>query len=144
MENSRFECTINAPFEVIWDVLKEEIEQPQAFNPGIKGVKILERFNGGVLRSVAVPDADVREKVLYDINKKTITSNLVGHPQLFGVIQKTLRPVAEGRDDAFTLAAWVEWESKDDRVFGMIKRNIEGFIMNGLKQVKTKAEQTKA
>lgn len=144
MENLRFECTINAPFEVIWEVLKEEIEQPHLFNPGIKGVKILERFNGGVLRSVAVPDADVREKVVYDINKKSITSNLVGHPQLVGLIQKTLRPSTADQNSSYTLTAWVEWESIDDRVFGMIKRNIEGFIMNGLKQVKIKAEQTKS
>ena len=137
MSEAHFKCTVSAPIDKLWQILIDEVEHPQEYNEGILGVRILERFNDGVLRSVKVPDADVREKVTFNYEGKTIESKLVGHPSLVGVIRKTLKPLSE---DQWEVESTVLWESIDDRVDGMIRRNMETFITAGLQSVKSKAE----
>ncbi len=137
MSDANFTCSINAPFEKLWKTLIDEVEHPNNYNNKILGVKILERFNDGVLRSVQVPDADVREKIVFDFEQRTIRSSLVGHPSLVGIITRTIIPIG---DDIWELKSNVTWESVDDRVDGMIRRNIESFITQGLKKVKERAE----
>ncbi|SMF62090.1 hypothetical protein [Pseudobacteriovorax antillogorgiicola] len=138
-----FKCTVQAPIENIWKTLMDEVEHPDAYNNGILGVSILERFHDGVLRSVKVPDADVREKVLYDYENKTVESKLVGHPSLVGVIRKVISPNIED-PQSHILESHIEWETIDDRVDGMIRRNMESFITKGLERVKERAEAIQA
>lgn len=138
MSEAQFVCHINATFESIWKALMDEIEHPEVYNPGILGAKILERFHDGVLRSVNVPDAEVREKVVYDYDKRLIKSNLVGHPSLVGLLTKSI--LEDSGANRFRIECHFEWESIDERVDQMIRRNMEGFIMRGLAQVKANAE----
>jgi hypothetical protein len=140
MSQASFTCHIKAPFKVIWDTLMDEIEHPQTYNSGILGAKIIERFHDGVLRSVGVPDANVREKVVFNYDKRRIQSNLVGHPSLVGILTKTIKPT---EDDSlgFIIHCDFEWESTDEKVDQMIRRNMEGFIMRGLDHVRTVAEK---
>lgn len=140
MSEARFSCTMQASFDRIWDTLMDEIEHPERYNSGILGVEMLERFHDGVLRSVKVPDADVREKVVYDYDKRQICCNLVGHPSLVGLLTKTIRP-SESRPDCFTIDCHFEWESIDEQVDRMIRRNMEDFIMRGLDNVRLSAEK---
>ena len=74
MSNLSFKCEVKAPLEQLWNTLMDEVEHPDSYNSGILGVDILERFHDGVLRSVKVPDADVREKVLFDFKNLTVES----------------------------------------------------------------------
>ena len=134
-----FSCTVHAPMENIWNTLMDEVEHPEAYNAGILGVSILERFHDGVLRSVQVPDADVREKVIFDYENKVVESKLVGHPSLVGVIKKVISP-STTHPQSFVLESHIQWEAIDDRVDGMIRRNMESFITKGLEQVKERAE----
>lgn len=143
MAKAKYRCEVNAPFDVLWKTLIDEVEQPHAYNPGIKGVRIIERFHDGVLRSVAVPDADVRERVTFDYEKKAISSTIIGHPQLMGNIVKKISPAADGWKDHWVLECELEWASTDVGVDQMIRRNIESFAMSGLDQVKAKAEGKK-
>lgn len=140
MSQAQFTCQVHAPFERIWQTLMDEIEHPQDYNPGILGAKILERFHDGVLRSVSVPDADVREKIVYDYDKRQITSNLVGHPSLVGLLTKVIKE-KEDQPGTFIIESHFEWESVDEKVDQMIRRNMESFIMRGLDHVKLRAEQ---
>ena len=82
-----------------------------------------------------------REIELYKrLNKnKSVKSNLVGHPSLVGVIQKTVRPADEA-GASWELESCIEWDSIDDRVDGMIRRNLETFITQSLEKVKKQAE----
>lgn len=139
MSNLSFKCEVKAPLEQLWNTLMDEVEHPDSYNSGILGVDILERFHDGVLRSVKVPDADVREKVLFDFKNLTVESKLVGHPSLVGVIKKVITPI-EGNEGTFILESQIAWETTDDRVDGMIRRNMESFITMGLEQVKKRAE----
>ena len=143
MTHASFRCTVNAPFEVLWETLMDEVENPHLYNPNIKGVEVLERFHDGILRVVSVPDADVREKVTFDYRKGEIESSLVGHPSLVGTIMKAVRPVPN-QSDCHMLESELEWQSIDTRVDTMVRRNIERFVMNGLNEVKNRAERRHA
>ena len=139
MSEAKFSCAIQADFEKIWQALMEEIETPQSFNPGILGVKIIERFHDGVLRQVSVPDADVREKVVFDYDKRSLRSQLVGHPSLVGVLKKQI-VVDPTNPNGFLIEGEFEWESVDEKVDEMIRRNMQGFISQSLQMVKKRAE----
>lgn len=139
MANAKFRCEVKAPFDTLWKILIDEVENPHQYNPKIKGAQILERFHDGVLRTVAVPDADVRERVTFNYDKGEITSTIIGHPQMVGNIRKKV--TAKGKDqDVWVLESELEWESIDDGVEKMIRRNIEAFAMSGLDQVRVRAE----
>ena len=136
MAKAAYQCQVHSDFNRLWDVLLDEIEHPDKYNPGIKGVKIIERFNNGVLRCISVPDAEVRERITFRYEEGEITSTLVGHPQLEGCIRKLVK----NTDLGTTLESFIEWQSTDDNVDQMLRRNVENFIMNGLGQVKIVAE----
>ncbi|NRA67776.1 MAG: DUF1857 family protein [Pseudobacteriovorax sp.] len=139
MSEAHFKRSVATSFENLWKILLDEAEHPDRYNEGILSSKILERFHDGILRSVEVPDAEIREKVIFDYKNKSVKSNLVGHPSLVGVIQKTVRPADEA-GASWELESCIEWDSIDDRVDGMIRRNLETFITQSLEKVKKQAE----
>lgn len=132
-----FQCEVTADYEHLWKSLIAELEHPEQFNKGILQSRILERFNNGVLRSISVPDADVREKIEYEYEKGLVKSSLVGHPDLVGVIEKRIK---KGPNGVHTLSSHIEWESKSERVDSMIRRNVEKFVTQTLESVKKRAE----
>ncbi len=140
MSEKSFRCEVHATQEQLWKSLMDELEHPERFNKGILSSRILERFNNGVLRVVSVPDADVRERITYDDESGTISSQLVGHPVLVGVIEKKMSPTA-GRPGVFVLESHIEWESISDKVDQMIRRNVERFVTQSLEAVKSAAEE---
>jgi hypothetical protein len=132
-----FQCEVKADYDHLWKSLIAELEHPEQFNRGILQSKIIERFNNGVLRSISVPDANVREKITYEYDKGLVSSHLVGHPDLVGVIEKRIKAGAKG---LCQLSSHIEWESKSERVDSMIRRNVERFVMQTLEEVKKRAE----
>ncbi|MBC7659965.1 MAG: DUF1857 family protein [Chitinophagaceae bacterium] len=137
-----FQCEVKADFDHLWKSLIAELEHPEQFNQGIMQSKILERFNNGVLRTVSVPDADVREKITFQYEKGIVSSHLVGHADLVGVIEKRIRQSPD-KPGFCLLSSHIEWESKSDRVDSMIRRNVERFVTQTLEAVKRRAESEK-
>jgi hypothetical protein len=140
MSQGFFSCTINAPFDKIWDILMDEVENPQRYSDKILDVKILERFHDGVLRLVSVRDADVRERVEYNYQRKEITSTLVGHPNLNGKITKRITSAVPD-EPPFKVDSEIDWQSNDSEVASMIRRNMESFATTSLTKVKELAEK---
>lgn len=134
-----YKYNIVADYDSIWKALMDETENPHNYSHTIKDVEVLERFHNGVLRSVSVPDAEVREKVTYDYNKGIITSQLVGHPLLVGTIKKEIMNKAT-KQGPHQIECTVEWQSLDDDVNAMIRRNVESFVMERFDLVKKQAE----
>ena len=139
MATEHFRCSVKATFDQLWRALLEEVEHPERFNPGILSSKILERFNNGILRSVSVPDADVRERITYDYEKKELTSQLIGHPDLVGIIAKKVS-ATENAAGSWILESSIAWESPNERVNHMIRRNLAKFVTQSLENVKKIAE----
>jgi hypothetical protein len=144
MTQAAFSTEINADFEVIWKILMDEVENNHLYSQKVLDVKIIERFHDGVLRVVSVRDADVRERVIFDYAQREVNSTLVGHPHLAGNIIKKIVPVNSVTDKPpYNVQCTIEWQSNDANVDKMIRRNVESFIVNGLKLVKAKAEENK-
>lgn len=140
MANEHFRCSVKAPFDRLWQALMDEVEHPERFNQGILKSKILERFNNGILRCVSVPDADVRERVTYRYESGEIASQLIGHPDLVGLIEKKVSP-DKNDPDSWILESSIAWESTSERVNHMIRRNLERFVTQSLENVKKLAEK---
>ena len=138
-----FQCEVKTSYDHLWKSLIAEIEHPEQFNQGIMQSKILERFNNGVLRTITVPDADVREKITYQYEQGVVSSHLVGHADLVGVIEKRIRQHPD-KPGICLLSSHIEWESKSERVDSMIRRNVERFVTQTLEAVKRRAEAVKA
>ncbi len=133
-----FQCEVKTSYDHLWKSLIAELEHPEKFNQGIMQSRILERFNNGVLRQISVPDADVREKITYFYEKGVVSSQLVGHPELVGTIEKRIRKT--DKPDQCILSSHIEWESNSQRVDSMIRRNVERFVTQTLEAVKKRAE----
>jgi hypothetical protein len=134
-----FQCEVKTSYDHLWKNLIAELEHPEQFNQGIMQSKILERFNNGVLRSISVPDAEVREKITFQYEEGVVSSHLVGHPDLVGVIEKRIRKSPD-KPGVLLLSSHIEWESNSQRVDSMIRRNVERFVTQTLEAVKKTAE----
>ena len=134
MSTERFECRIQSSMKTLWSVLMDEVEHPQEYSNTILDVEILERFHDGILRCLTVPDAKIREKVIFDYDRRRIDSSLVGHPSLVCHISKQILPGEE--PGVLILRSTLEWKSIDDSVDQMIRRNIADFVKDEQEKVK--------
>ena len=137
--SATFRTSIKASFEKIWDTLLDEMEHPENYSSKIKKTSILERFAGGLLRQVSVPDADVREKFNYDYEKGLVSSHLVGHPHIVGILKKTISKDPKN-PETHILESSLEWEATEEHVDAMLRRNVASFVMDSLEKVKIKSE----
>ena len=140
MSTQSYECAIRSSMEDLWSVLMDEVENPQEYSDTILAVEILERFHDGILRLLSVPDARVREKVIFDYGRRRIASALVGHPSLVGHISKQILPGKQPGE--LILHSTLEWKSTDEAVDQMIRRNIGGFVRDEQEKVRRRAEKS--
>ena len=141
MTTECYECPIQCSMETLWSVLMDEVEHPEQYSNTIMDVEILERFHDGILRCLSVPDAKVREKVIFDYNRRRIDSSLVGHPSLVGHISKQILP--GGKPGELILRCTLEWKSTSATVDRMIRRNIGDFIRDEQEKVRRRVEKVK-
>ena len=141
MTTERYECPIQSSMENLWSVLMDEVEHPEEYSDTILDVEVLERFHDGILRYLSVPDARVREKVIFDYDHRRIDSSLVGHPSLVGHISKQILP--GGKPGELILRSTLEWKSTSESVDRMIRRNIGDFVRDEQEKVRRRAENVK-
>jgi hypothetical protein len=137
--SATFRTNIKASYDKLWEILLDEMEHPENYSPNVLESCILERFPGGLLRKVAVPDAEVREKFTYDYEKKILSASIVGHPHIVGTTKKTITSDPD-HPTHWILESSLEWQTIDDKVDAMLRRNVANFVMEGLEKVKNKAE----
>ena len=141
MTTERYECPIQSSMDTLWSVLMDEVEHPEEYSDTIMDVEVLERFHDGILRRLSVPDARVREKVIFDYDRRRIDSSLVGHPSLVGHISKQILP--GGKPGELILRSTLEWKSTDESVDRMIRRNIGDFVRDEQEKVRRRVEKAK-
>ena len=142
MTTERYECPIQCSMDTLWSVLMDEVEHPEEYSETIMDVEVLERFHDGILRCLSVPDAKVREKVIFDYDRRRIDSSLVGHPSLVGHIFKQILP--GGEPGELILRSTLEWKSTDESVDRMIRRNIGDFVRDEQEKVRRRVEKAKS
>lgn len=138
MTTERYDCRIRSSMDSLWSVLMDEVEHPEEYSNTITDVEVLERFHDGILRCLSVPDAKVREKVIFDYERRRIDSSLVGHPSLVCHISKQILPGNEAGE--LILRSTLEWKSTDESVDQMIRRNIADFVKDEQEKVKRRVE----
>ena len=138
MSTEHYDCRIQSSMDTLWSVLMDEVEHPQDYSNTILDVEVLERFHDGILRCISVPDAKVREKVIFDYDARRIDSSLVGHPSLVCHISKQVLPGDVAGEHI--LRSTLEWKSTDESVHQMIRRNIADFVKDEQEKVKRRVE----
>ena len=135
-----YNLEINAPIEIIWQVILDELDRPQQYSGTIKDSNVLERFPGGLLREISVPDASVREKITYDREALKIKSSLVGHPDINGTISKQLTP-DQHVQNRWHIQSELKWQTTKGEVEDMLRRNVKDFVMERLERVRSQSEK---
>jgi len=84
---------VNAPVQAIWNILKENAENPGKHVPS-KGeeIKVHETFAGGFLREVKAAETHRFERVTFDKAAGAVTFTLERHPLYGGVIVNKVVP----------------------------------------------------
>lgn len=60
MRKIMHQSDVHAALETVWKLLRDKVENPQGYVPGIVETKILERYDDGVLREVKAQGMDPR------------------------------------------------------------------------------------
>lgn len=111
MAKASFSSPVNAPIEVLWDLLVDKIENPQRYVPGVSDVKILEKDGKSVLRQMTTPEITVKERITYDEDSREVVFTLVEHPQFSGeVLNKIIVPPDNKPSDPVILEFILDWQ----------------------------------
>lgn len=73
--------TVNAPSEIVWELLVDKSEHPDRYVAGVEGLEILERYPDGFLRTFTKP-MHIKEKISINEQKREVIFTLVD-PQVF-------------------------------------------------------------
>ena len=89
---------VNAPVESIWNMLKDNAENPAKYVPyKVEDIKVHETFADGLLREVKTADMHRFERVAFDKDAGVVTFTLERHPLYSGtVVNKVVTPADPG------------------------------------------------
>ena len=77
-----YSIPVNATREFVWEVLLDKMQNPGRYMPYVvEDLKVLERYDDGVLRKVKTPEMHVTERVTVDEKAGKVTYEIVNYPQ---------------------------------------------------------------
>jgi hypothetical protein len=142
MRNISYESDVHAPLETVWKLLRDKVENPQGYVPGIVETKILERYDDGVLREVSAQGMVIRERVTLNEPEGTITYFMVEHPLFSGrVINRVVPTSVQSPVAPQRLSITVEWVPKDESAEKLIQENMPEQIQREVVSLKEMAEE---
>lgn len=142
MRQISYEANIHAPREKLWKLLLDRVENPRDSVPGLLDVRIIERYDGGLLREVMTQGMTVRERVTIDEPKRMITYTMVDHPLFSGRVVTHMVPASVQSPVApLRLTMTVEWVPKDDAAERLIQENMPEQIQREVLTLKEMAEE---
>ncbi len=94
MPHATFSTLVQAPPDLVWDLLLDKVEHPDAYIPEIDEVRILERSDRGTLRETVSSRGVIRELVTVDEAAREVRSTLVDDPDLVGSIVNRVEALA--------------------------------------------------
>jgi hypothetical protein len=113
MPQARFAESVNASVDTIWRLLEDKVEHPARYVPGVAESAILERFPGGVVRTMRLPHGPVTERITLDRDARLVTFALIDHPQWHGSVINRIDPAPSGGDGAPVLVFEMDWRPHD-------------------------------
>lgn len=77
-----YSIPVNTTRESVWEILLDKMQNPGRYMPyAVEELKVLERYNDGVLREVKTPEMHVKERVTVDEKAGKVTYDIVNYPQ---------------------------------------------------------------
>lgn len=115
MRETTFSTPVYARLETVWKILLDKMEHPEHFIPGVEETKILDRFEGGLIREIRTNGMTIRERVMIDESGGEIRYEIMEHPLFTGFIVNRVIPTARQSPVApQTLTLEVNWIPKAD------------------------------
>jgi len=91
MRKVSFSTDVYASLQIVWQLLLDKIEKPQNYNSDIAEVKILERYDDGLLREFRTQGIVIKERVTINEARGEVRFFIVEHPLFFGQVINRLR-----------------------------------------------------
>lgn len=86
MPYATFKTEVDAPLNLLWELLIDKIENPQRYVAGVKTVNILEKNDQYVLRQMTTDKFTVKEKITWNNDTKEILFTLIDDPYFTGQV----------------------------------------------------------
>ncbi|MCM0590738.2 MAG: AtaL-like protein [Gloeotrichia echinulata CP02] len=94
---ARYSTSVNASYEIVWDILLDKMQNPQPYIPYVvEELKILERYENGILREIRTPVMHMKEKVTVDKQAGKVTFTVVDHPLFTGELSNQVTLPSNG------------------------------------------------
>lgn len=116
MPLATYKTTVRAPVALLWDMMKDKIERPDKYVPGVTAVEIVNRLGDRTVErvmhvSAARQDNRVHEIISYDDATMTVVFKLKDDPLYTGIVTNTVFE----EDGRVELAYVLYWTPKDPR-----------------------------
>ncbi len=115
MPKAETSLTIHAPLERLWALLVESTINPGRFYPGVRGVEILERQPGFLVRRIRTADYEAVERITLFEKRHEVDCLLVDHPHYAGQSRLKIEELfeTEHRGLSLTLTLSLDWRRMD-------------------------------
>lgn len=94
MRETTFSTPVYARLETVWKILLDKMEHPEHFIPGVEETKILDRFEGGLVREIRTNGMTIRERAMIDESGGEIRYEIMEHPLFTGFIVNRVVPTS--------------------------------------------------
>lgn len=139
-----YHVLINAQVGTVWDLLMECFEKPQVHISGIESLRILERYEDGMIQELVWSGEIIRDKIRTDKNEARIIIDLIDHPIYTGRFITKLIPTAVQNPMApVSLQVEANLERRSFKVERTLQTDAEmgKDIEKSLQQIKKMAEE---
>jgi len=123
---------INAPFDTVWKLLLDKAEHPDRTIKEVESVKILERYDDGMLREMKAVGMTIKERIRIDEKNKLIKFDLVENPMFTGYF---INKVDVTPEEKITLTYEQNWTPLNQEAKKMEQKFLQ-VLINAVKEMK--------
>jgi hypothetical protein len=142
MRQVSFSAKVHASRETVWQLLLDKVEKPAGYIPGVTDVKIVERYDDGVLREVRTQGMVMKERVTLDEAHGEVHYLLLEHPLFSGqVINRVVPTSVQNPMAPVVLTISLDWGPKDESGEKIIQTELPAQIQQEVLSLKERAEE---
>jgi hypothetical protein len=127
---------INSTFETLWTLLLDKVQYPDRTIKEITHVKILEKYDDGILRQMQALGMIIKEKIIIDKENKMVRFNLIENSMFTGYFLNKV----EGYDGTLTLTYEQNWIPITPQA-RELETKLPQILINGVQEMKELAEK---
>ena len=127
---------INSTFETLWTLLLDKVQYPDRTIKEITHVKILEKYDDGILRQMQALGMIIKEKIIIDKQNKMIRFDLIENSMFTGYFLNKV----EDYDGTLTLIYEQNWIPITPQA-RELETKLPQILINGIQEMKELAEK---